>query len=74
MAAPGARVADFCDEGAALVLSFLAIGLSGGVVVPLDPANPELRLRALVEDADAAIGMCVLWGRLEWGPQGPFWT
>ena len=29
---PGARVADFCDEGPAIVLALLGIALAGGVL------------------------------------------
>ena len=35
----GARVADFCDEGPAIVLALLGIALAGGVVVPLTTAD-----------------------------------
>ena len=54
----GARVADFCDEGPAIVLALLGIALAGGVVVPLDPALPAARLRSLLADADVSLLLC----------------
>jgi acyl-CoA synthetase (AMP-forming)/AMP-acid ligase II len=55
---PGDRIADLCDEGLPLVLAILAIGLARGVLVPLDPGAPPLRLRALLSDCEAALAIC----------------
>ena len=51
-------MADFCDEGPAIVLALLGIALAGGVVVPLNPALPAARLRSLLADADVSLLLC----------------
>ena len=56
--ARGERLLSFCDESPALVISFLAIGFCGGIVVPLDPGAPEARLHAMIGDCTALAAVC----------------
>ena len=39
------------DRGPELIISILAIMKSGGVYLPIDPANPAERIRYMIEDA-----------------------
>ena len=54
----GERIADFCDESPALVLAFVAIMRAGATIVPLDPAAPTARVRALVYDCEPSTALC----------------
>ena len=54
----GDRVADFCDDGAALPLGFLGIALAGGVIVPLERQAPAHRLLELIVDSGARMAVC----------------
>ena len=57
---PGDRVAVHGEKSPAAVTAILGVLLAGAAYVPLDPAAPAARRRALVEDAGAA---AVLTGR-----------
>jgi amino acid adenylation domain-containing protein len=52
---PEARVAVCLDPSAALVVALLAVWKAGGAFVLLHPSDPPLRLRQIVEDADARL-------------------
>ncbi|MFD7663696.1 SDR family oxidoreductase [Streptomyces sp. NPDC059788] len=54
---PGGRVALLCARGADTVIGLLAAMKAGAACVPLDPADPPVRLRHLLRAADAS---CVL--------------
>ena len=53
--APAMRVAVCLPPSVSLVVSLLAIEALGAVYVPLDPAHPAARLRAIVADAGARL-------------------
>ncbi|MBZ4418506.1 non-ribosomal peptide synthetase/type I polyketide synthase [Myxococcus sp. RHSTA-1-4] len=52
---PGVLVGALLDRTPEMLVTLLAILKSGGAYVPLDPANPEERLRFLVEDSRVAV-------------------
>ncbi|OMP77238.1 hypothetical protein BW716_20680 [[Flexibacter] sp. ATCC 35208] len=52
---PGSLVALMCEEREHMVIGILAILKAGAAYVPLDPANPEKRLRFVLEDSNAAL-------------------
>lgn len=51
----GARVAVLCERTRDLPASVLAIMRLGAVYVPVDPSNPELRIREILTDSEAAL-------------------
>ena len=54
----GDTIVSFCDEAPALVIAFLGIASACGVVVPLDPAMPQARLRSVIIDCGALLALC----------------
>lgn len=52
---PGARVAVLVDRNADLPATVLALLRLGAVYVPIDPSNPELRVRELLRDSEASL-------------------
>ena len=55
-AAPGTggRIAVLCDHDAPMVAALMAVLRSGNAYIPLDPAHPGDRLKAVVEDSQVA--------------------
>lgn len=51
---PGARVAIFVERSTAMVTAIFGVLKSGAAYLPLDPANPEERLRLMLMDAKPA--------------------
>jgi non-ribosomal peptide synthetase component F len=54
----GTPVGVLLDRGVHSVVAMLAIGKSGGVYLPLDPAYPDERLRAMLADARPPVVIC----------------
>ncbi|MFE2108340.1 amino acid adenylation domain-containing protein [Kitasatospora sp. NPDC059463] len=52
---PGSAVGLLCARAARLPVAQLAVWWAGGHVVPLDPAYPRPRLRAMLDDAGARL-------------------
>ena len=52
---PGVLVGVVLDRSLSLVVTVLAVLKAGGAYLPLDPANPEARLRFMVTDAGAPV-------------------
>jgi amino acid adenylation domain-containing protein len=52
---PGALVGVALERSLSLVVAVLAVLKAGGAYLPLDPANPEARLRFMVTDAGASV-------------------
>ena len=50
---PGDRVALLLPRGAELIVSVLAVMLTGGTFVPIDPDEPEVRARQIRDDCGA---------------------
>lgn len=48
---PGDRVALLLPREAGLISSYLAVMMTGGALVPLEPSYPEFRIRQICEDA-----------------------
>ncbi|HSU17611.1 non-ribosomal peptide synthetase [Longimicrobium sp.] len=63
-AGPEVRVGVCLERTPELVVSLLAVLKSGAAYVPLDPAHPSARLRALLADARAPL-LITTWGRWE---------
>ena len=51
---PGDRVALCVERSVSMVCSILGILKAGAAYVPLDPAYPQARLEAMLEDSEAA--------------------
>ena len=51
---PGARVAVALPRGAGMLVALLAVLMAGHTYVPLDPRQPEARLKTIVDSAEAA--------------------
>lgn len=56
--ARGARVGVLLERSPEMVLALLGVLHAGAAYVPLDPAQPVERLRAMIEDAGAAPVLC----------------
>jgi amino acid adenylation domain-containing protein len=52
---PAMRVGVCLGQSEAVPIAFLGILQAGGVYLPLDPANPPLRLAGMIEDATPAV-------------------
>ena len=52
---PGAVVAVYLERSLDLVAAFLAVLKVGGIYLPLDPALPAVRLRAMIADSGAEL-------------------
>ncbi|MEZ5354848.1 MAG: amino acid adenylation domain-containing protein, partial [Bryobacteraceae bacterium] len=52
---PGSIVAVLCDGSSAMVAAFLGVMKAGAAYLPLDIADPQLRLRQLVREANARL-------------------
>ncbi len=57
---PGDRVGVQMDRSAAAVLTFLGLWWSGASYVPIDPCQPELRRRSLIERAGCVLTLTEL--------------
>jgi amino acid adenylation domain-containing protein len=70
---PGDRVAVFIDRSVQMIVALLGAQAAGAAYVPLDPAYPDARNQAILEDAAVAV---VLTGTpiLARVPQGPWRT
>ncbi|MFE2069133.1 amino acid adenylation domain-containing protein [Streptomyces sp. NPDC059467] len=69
-AAPGAPVALLLPRSAGLVTAQLAVLLTGGYYVPLDPAHPPARLTGLLRDCGARLVVTADGTAPPWLPAG----
>ncbi len=51
----GDFVGVFTERSADLIIELLAVMKVGGIYVPLDPSNPQDRLKTIIEDAQAGV-------------------
>lgn len=54
-ARPGVRVGIFLERSLGTIVSILAVLKSGAAYLPIDPANPEDRLRFILEDSGLSL-------------------
>lgn len=54
-AEPGSRVGLLCPRSGEFVVAVLGILASGAAAVPLDPVNPDTRVRAMLADAEPLV-------------------
>lgn len=55
---PGTLIGLFLERGPQRILAILAILKAGAAYVPLEPADPDERLRFIVEDSEAPLILC----------------
>ncbi|QDS32833.1 non-ribosomal peptide synthetase [Brevibacillus brevis] len=60
------RVAIVMEKGANQVTAVLGTFFAGGVYVPIDPKQPEMRRQAMMEQADIRYALTVSTNQLQW--------